>query len=283
MCQTLHDALLKVRGAPLCSKACMKAFWPEHKLVCRARRQVAAVDALADELAGLHVDQRSLWLVIPEEQQDLIVEYMDVKSLCRTDSAMTGVEDRKAWQKALKGLESVALNKWPHYSSEDNYKGLRWCRLHRIKLQGFTLEKVVYRRVPQPRDLHFGALCALGRSDIAVLMVETGSIPGGVDSRDTMGGTPTHAASLWGLKDVVSALIEAGADINLANNDSCTPLFIASQEGHVEVVRALLAAGADHTLARDIDDQRKETPLEAAHRQGHRSIVQLLQEYGALA
>ena len=58
-------------GEPsVCSKACMKAFWPEHKLVCRARRQVAAVDALADELAGLHVDQRSLWLVIPEEQQD---------------------------------------------------------------------------------------------------------------------------------------------------------------------------------------------------------------------
>ena len=49
--------------------------------------------------------------MIPEEQQDLIVKYMDVKSLCRTDSAMTGVEDRKAWQEALKGLESGALNK----------------------------------------------------------------------------------------------------------------------------------------------------------------------------
>ena len=161
----------------------MKAFWSEHKLVCRARRQVAVVDTLADELAGLHVDQRSLWLVIPEEQQDLIVEYMDVKSLCRTDSAMTGVEDRKAWQKALKGLESVALNKWPHYSCEDNYKGLRWCRLHRINLQGFTLEKVVARGVPQLRELQFSTLCALGRSDIALLSVNTGSIPGGVDSR----------------------------------------------------------------------------------------------------
>ena len=267
----------------MCSKACMKAFWPEHKLVCRARRQVAAVDALADELAGLHVDQRSLWLVIPEEQQDLIVEYMDVKSLCRTDSAMTGVEDRKAWQKALKGLESVALNKWPHYSSEDNYKGLRWCRLHRIKLQGFTLEKVVYRGVPQPREDHFGALCALGRSDIALFMVETGSIPRGVDSQDKLSCTPTYLASIYGLKDVVTALIEAGADINLAVKDGGTPLFVASQEGHMEVVRELLAAGADHTLAWIIDDQRKETPLEAAHRNGHRSIVQLLQEYGALA
>ena len=51
----------------------------------------------------------------------------------------------------------------------------------------------------------------------------------------------------------------------------------------MEVVRELLAAGADHTLARDIDDQRKETPLRTARREGHHSIVQLLEEYGALA
>ena len=110
----------------------------------------------------------------------------------------------------------MALNKWPHYSSEDKYKGLRWCRLHRIKLQGFTLEKVVYRGVPRPRDLHFVVLCELGRSDIALFMVETGSIPGGVDGRGAMGGTPTYWASINGLKEVVSALIEAGADIDQA-------------------------------------------------------------------
>ena len=51
----------------------------------------------------------------------------------------------------------------------------------------------------------------------------------------------------------------------------------------MEVVHELLAAGADHTLARDIDDQRKETPLRTARREGHHSIVQLLEEYGALA
>ena len=98
-----------------------------------------------------------------------------------------------------------------------------------------------------------------------------------------MGDTPTKWAPFCGLKEVLSALIEAGADINLANNDCCTPLCSASQEGHVEVVRELLTAGADHTLAWIIDDQRMVTPLETAHRQGHRSIVQLLQEYGALA
>ena len=56
---------------------------------------------------------------------------------------------------------------------------------------------------------------------------------------------------------------------------------IASEQGYLEVVRELLAAGADHTLV--IDDQRKETSLVAARRNGHHNIVQLLQEYGAIA
>ena len=83
--------------------------------------------------------------------------------------------------------------------------------------------------------------------------------------------------------EVVRELLTGGASIDQAKKDECTPLYMASKEGHVEVVRALLAAGADHTLARDIDDQRKETPLGTARRNGHHSIVQLLQEYGALA
>ena len=44
----------------------------------------------------------------------------------------------------------------------------------------------------------------------------------------------------------------------------------------MEMVRELLAARADHTLAWVIDDQRRDTPLEAARRNGHHSIVQLL-------
>ena len=55
--------------------------------------------------------ERNLWPVIPEPEQLTIAEYMDVVSVCRTDSAMTGREERKEWQKALKGLHSVAMNK----------------------------------------------------------------------------------------------------------------------------------------------------------------------------
>ena len=83
--------------------------------------------------------------------------------------------------------------------------------------------------------------------------------------------------------EVVRELLRGGASIDQADKDGATPLFIASMLGHLEVVRELLTAGADHTLAWIIDDQRKETPLEAAHRNGHHRIVQLLEEYGALA
>ena len=115
------------------------------------------------------------------------------------------------------------------------------------------------------REAHFKALCRLGRSDITLLMVETGSIPGGVDSQDKLSCTPTYLASIYGLKDVVTALIEAGADINLAVKDGGTPLFVASQEGHVEVVRELLRGGAsiDQAMKNDF------TPLCIASQNGH--------------
>ena len=110
----------------------------------------SAVDALTKDVSV------KTWLKL-QKQHELIVEYMDVVSLCRMDSAMMGRAERREWQKALKNLESVALNKWSgHYSPTNKFKGLKWCQLRRIMLQGFQLEKVVYRGVPQPRELHFG-------------------------------------------------------------------------------------------------------------------------------
>ena len=63
---------------------------------------------------------------------------MDVKSLCRTDSAMTGRVERRKWQKALKGLEFVALNKWTHYNNTNNkgkFKGLLRSQHFRISFE----------------------------------------------------------------------------------------------------------------------------------------------------
>ncbi len=40
------------------------------------------------------------------------------------------------------------------------------------------------------------------------------------------------------------ALIEAGADINKAEDAGATPLFIAAQQGHAAIIQILRDAGA---------------------------------------
>ena len=50
----------------ICSKACMKAIWPEHKRTYR-KKAATTVDVLTEDLSKVKLDnERSLWLVIPE-------------------------------------------------------------------------------------------------------------------------------------------------------------------------------------------------------------------------
>ena len=201
------------------------------------KKAAAATDELADELEGMRLDLRGLWLrLLPDDQQH-VVEYLDVVTLCRTDSAMTGMKERKDWQKALKGLESVAMNKWPRYSNTNNFAGLRWGMQKRINLKSFKIEKVV---LPDggvaSRKQQFGAICELGYPDIATLMVI------GVNNKGYWGRTPTYWAACYGLEEVVQCLVAAGADLNKENDGDATPLMIASQKGHLPVVQYLATA-----------------------------------------
>ena len=169
------------------------------KPATKAKKKAAsATDELAGELEGMRLDLRGLWLRLLPDDQKHVVEYLDVVTLCRTDSAMTGMKERKDWQKALKGLESVAMNKWPRYSNTNNFAGLRWGMQKRINLKSFKIEKVV---LPDggvvSRKNQFGYICALGYPDIATLMVKSKSI--GVNNKGHRGGTPTYWATHSGL------------------------------------------------------------------------------------
>ena len=61
----------------------------------------------------------------------------------------------------------------------------------------------------------------------------------------TFSNTPLNFAGLYGLTDIANALIDAGADLNLINDDNFTPLCNAAAWGHTSVVTILLDAGAD--------------------------------------
>jgi len=97
---------------------------------------------------------------------------------------------------------------------------------------------------PPAMDLHTATV--LGDMDNIRLHIEAGS---DLDQREvTMGSTPLISAAVFGKTEVARALIEAGADVNLQNQEGSTALHTASFLCRTEIVRLLLANGADREL-----------------------------------
>ena len=98
--------------------------------------------------------------------------------------------------------------------------------------------------------------------------------------------TPLHDASLWNFSDVARILLEAGAEVNCADESGKTPLHLAAMgqgDDSAACLKLLLAAGADPN-ARDAEGN---TPLHEAagvsSSEGwvNRDAVRVLEEAGA--
>ena len=97
-------------------------------------------------------------------------------------------------------------------------------------------------------------------------------------ARRATGATPLFIAAQLNHLEVVSLLLDAGADVNLAASDGASPLLISSMGGFVEVVRLLLNSGAN---ANQLWDFQGSNPLNIAAQQGHLEVVGLLLDHGA--
>ena len=97
------------------------------------------------------------------------------------------------------------------------------------------------------------------------------------DIQDNDGMTALmYAVENWHL-EIVEALLNANADLNIRNEDGWTALMSACPNGNAEVVEVLLKGGADP----NIQDKDGWTALMSACRKGHSKVVEVLLKGGA--
>jgi hypothetical protein len=98
-----------------------------------------------------------------------------------------------------------------------------------------------------------------------------------VDHADNLGGTALYGAACHGHVEALQALLAAGAEVDHADNNGWTALGAAACNGKVDAVRALLAVGAevDHVSNSGC------TPLWGAARNGKVEAIRALLLAGA--
>ncbi len=94
-----------------------------------------------------------------------------------------------------------------------------------------------------------------------------------VDARDHEGKTPLMHAASGSFAETVTALIDAGANVNATEStEGFTALMTAAAMGESEVVRVLLERGADPSVV----DQDNDTAKDHARNAGKTAIVEML-------
>ncbi|ORY58533.1 uncharacterized protein BCR38DRAFT_489446 [Pseudomassariella vexata] len=97
------------------------------------------------------------------------------------------------------------------------------------------------------------------------------------DLNDTLGRTPLWVAASRGHKNIVEHLVQrTDIDINSRSISGRPPIFWPSAYGNEDIVKILVGAGADPNVE-DIDG---ETPISMARKNGHITVVEILEKSG---
>ncbi|XP_027897462.1 caskin-2 isoform X2 [Xiphophorus couchianus] len=141
-------------------------------------------------------------------------------------------------------------------------------RTSRNKLLGSTKRlNVNYQDSDGFSALHHAALT--GTTELLAALLEAQAA---VDIKDSNGMRPLHYAAWQGKAQSVLTLLRSGASVNGASMDGHIPLHLAAQYGHYEVSEMLLQHQSNPCLL----NRAKKTPLDLACEFGRAKVVQLL-------
>ena len=118
-----------------------------------------------------------------------------------------------------------------------------------------------------------GAAACGGALDLVRALCER-SAP--LELKNGIGTTPLWLAAGYGRLEVLDYLIGVGCDVNALNTTKDTPMLAAASKGHTEIVERLVAAGARHLTVNSTGD----SPLSLAGRHG--SVVVLWVKVGVI-
>jgi len=170
------------------------------------------------------------------------------------------LESNKKISDAVRAIKSIDPPQKKEFIEEE--KSLIVSALDK-KCNGMNLLHILAKDVEVTEDQIKELLCIIPEEKKSLM----------IEEEDGKGSRPIHIAAYIGCIGMVKALIEAGANVDIARpEDGVTPLYMAAKKGHLGMVKALIEAGANV-------DQATEgglTPLHMAAQKGHEEIAELL-------
>ncbi|MFY9464787.1 MAG: ankyrin repeat domain-containing protein [Sediminibacterium sp.] len=116
-------------------------------------------------------------------------------------------------------------------------------------------KKVSVTQVAPPTDVH----TAIMKEDIVAIKQHIAA-KSDLNEKEKFGGsTPLISATLFGKTEIAILLIDAGAKLNIQNNDGSTALMTAAFFCRTELVKILLAKNADKTIKNKFGNTALET------------------------
>ena len=111
-----------------------------------------------------------------------------------------------------------------------------------------------------------------GHPNILTLLLQLGAE---VDTRDQHGSSPLTLAAEFGHEEAVLELLGRGADVSMTDSEGDDALMMAAKKGKVNIVKALLEKGARPQHV----NSKGENALEKAAQSGHVEVTKILGDH----